>query len=138
MTKIDIHKKAMICALKQSLGVVSTACKMIDTSRQSHYTWLLKDAAYKLEVEAVQDEALDYVESKLFELISGVELPETKVFCNNGVIVTQELTKKFAPDTAATIFYLKTRGKKRGYVERLEVETKEIKIGKALEEEEYV
>lgn len=95
-TKMDIQKKAMIEALEKSLGVVTTACKTVGISRSTHYMWMESDDQYKSAVESLQDVALDFAESKLFKSIEK------------------------GSDTA-TIFYLKTKGKKRGYIERTEV-----------------
>jgi hypothetical protein len=96
MTESDIHKKAMLKALEKSLGVVTTACKFVDISRETHYRWLREDAEYKEAVECISDIAIDFAESKLHDNIE------------NG------------SDTAI-IFYLKTKGKKRGYIERQEI-----------------
>ena len=96
-TSSDILKKKMIEALEKSLGVVTTACKTAGVARSTHYDWMAADAKYKEAVEGLQDVALDFAESKLFKSIE------------NG------------SDTA-TIFYLKTKGKKRGYIERQEVD----------------
>jgi hypothetical protein len=96
MTKRDIHKKAMLEALEASLGVVSTACKEVGISRETHYRWTREDEEYRRSVEELEGVALDTAESKLHEAIQG------------GNIV-------------AIIFYLKTKGKVRGYVERSEV-----------------
>ncbi len=111
----------MLEALEKTLGIVSTACKKAGISRQTHYDWMEGDIAYKAAVENIEEKSLDFSESKLFELITGVKLPETKVFMYKGEIVTKKMIKHFAPDTAAVIFHLKTKGKKRGYFERMEV-----------------
>ena len=97
MAKIDIHKKAMIEALEKSLGIVTAACKSVGISRQTHYDWMAADPEYKAAVDGIADIALDFAESKLHQSIQ------------NG------------SDTA-TIFFLKTKGKKRGYVEKQEIE----------------
>lgn len=102
MTKNDITKKAMIEALEKSLGIVTTACKSVGISRETHYRWLREDEEYKQEVEALSDVAIDFAESQLHKQI-------------------QE------GNSTATIFYLKTKGKKRGYVERQEIQTQEVK-----------
>ena len=93
----NIKKQAMIKALENALGIVTTACKAVGINRSTHYEWLTNDPDYKAAVDGIADIALDFAESKLHQSIS------------NG------------SDTA-TIFYLKTKGKKRGYVERNEVE----------------
>jgi len=97
MNKVKQHKKAMIEALEQSLGVVTTACKKVGIGRTTHYLWMNEDKEYKKQVEAVGDVALDFAESQLHKQIK------------EGV-------------TAATIFLLKTKGKKRGYIERQEIQ----------------
>jgi|TARA_Y100000289_G_scaffold49837_1_gene50577 hypothetical protein len=97
MTQSDTKKKAMIAALHQSLGVVTSACKAVGISRETHYKWLREDVDYKYQVEDLSNIALDFAESQLHNQIK------------NG-------------STPATIFYLKTKGKKRGYIERQEIQ----------------
>jgi hypothetical protein len=93
---MDINKRAMIAALEKSLGVVTTASKAADVSRSAHYQWMQEDEEYREAVESVADIALDYAESQLHKRM------------------------KEGSD-AAVIFYLKTKGKKRGYIERQEI-----------------
>lgn len=131
LTKTNTQKKAMIIALEKSLGVVSIAVKKVKISRFTHYEWLKTDKTYKKAVEDVANISLDFVESKLFELIKGVKLPETKFFCYEGRIISQEIDKNYPPDNTSVIFYLKTKGKERGYVERQEVTGKDGKDIKA-------
>ena len=100
MTKTDTKKEMMVEALDKSLGIVSTACKMVDMSRQTHYQWMKDDPEYKKQVTSIENSVLDFAESHLFKLV-----------------------KEGNP--SATIFFLKTKGKKRGYVERQEIEITE-------------
>jgi hypothetical protein len=93
---MDTNKKVMLQALEKSLGIVTTASRSCGIARQTHYNWLENDEEYKKAVEAIGDMALDFAESKLHKQI------------DKG-------------DTTATIFYLKTKGKKRGYIERTEL-----------------
>ena len=95
-------KKAMIEALEKSLGIVTQACKVVGISRDTHYRWMKDDEEYKQAVQELGDVALDFAESKLHKLIDG-------------------------GNPAATIFYLKTKGKERGYVERQEIAVAEKK-----------
>lgn len=94
-TKSDIQKKAMIDALEKSLGVVTTACKSVGIARSTHYEWYSSDDEYKRLVDEIADVALDFAESQLHKQILNGEV-------------------------SSTIFYLKTKAKKRGYVERVE------------------
>jgi hypothetical protein len=114
MTNSDINKKAMIEALKKSLGVVKTACVVVGIARQTHYRWLEEDPEYKLATEDIGEEAIDFVESKLFEKIEGISVSQG--------IDDQGKSKVYTvpPSDTAIIFYLKTKGKKRGYIERTE------------------
>jgi hypothetical protein len=98
---------------------------------------LSSDEEFKLAVEEVQEEAIDITESKLFERINGYSHPEEKIFNYEGGIVRADTTKHYPPDTTAIIFYLKTKGKKRGYIEKTEIDHKITKIGKDLADETY-
>jgi len=90
-------KRAMLEALDKSLGIVSTAAKTAGIDRTTHYNWLKDDPEYKSAVDQIQEGVIDFAESHLYKLI-----------------------KEGNP--AANIFYLKTKGKSRGYIERQEVE----------------
>jgi ATP-dependent Lhr-like helicase len=50
------HKKAMLEALEKTLGVVSTACKIVDISRTTHYRWLEEDPEYADLIETLTKE----------------------------------------------------------------------------------
>jgi len=90
-------KLAMLDALEKTLGVVTSACKLVGIDRTTHYLWLKEDDAYKQAVKSIDDVAIDFAESHLHKQI-----------------------KKGG--TQATIFYLKTKGKKRGYIEKQELD----------------
>jgi hypothetical protein len=93
---MDNEKKQMLNALERSLGIVTSACKAVGISRQTHYNWMKDDGEYKSSVESIEDMAIDFAESQLHQQIQNGEV-------------------------SSTIFFLKTKGKKRGYVERQEV-----------------
>jgi hypothetical protein len=90
------NKKEYLEALEKSLGVKTTACKVTGIGRTTVYDWIKDDQEFRNAVKEIEQVALDFVESKLFEQIRG----------NN---------------TSSTIFYLKTKGKNRGYIERQEI-----------------
>lgn len=91
-----IKKESLLKSLEQSLGVVTVACKKADIPRSTYYKWLKEDEAFATAVSDIENVALDFAESQLHKQISE----------NN---------------TSATIFYLKTKGKNRGYIERQEI-----------------
>lgn len=115
MTNSDINKKAMIEALKKSLGVIKTACAVVGIARQTHYRWLEEDPEYKQATEDIGEEAIDFVESKLFEKIEGISMTQGTDDEGKPKVYT------VPPSDTAIIFYLKTKGKKRGYIERTEL-----------------
>lgn len=117
MNKTEQHKKAVIEALEKTLGVVTEACKQAGVGRTQFYAWLKDDPEFKAKVDEIEGVALDFAESKLFEKINGVYTSAGSDDEGNQVVYKQP------PDTTAIIFYLKTKGKKRGYIERQEIET---------------
>lgn len=102
------RKKTMIDALCEHMGNVSEAVKVVGISRRTHYDWMRDDADYKAAVEEIDESTIDFVESKLRQLITGITM-------HNG-----ENTYTVAPCKTSIIFFLKTKAKKRGYVEQVE------------------
>ena len=103
-------KKAMIAALEKSLGIVTTACKTVGIDRGSHYNWMREDEEYRASVESIADLAIDFAESSLHKQIQD-------------------------GNPTSTIFYLKTKGKKRGYIERQEFAHEGIKTFQIIEDD---
>ena len=89
-------KKAFLQHFKNGKGIVSYACEMTGITRETYRQWKLKDPKFKESCEEVAETTLDIVESKLLKKINEEDL-------------------------TAIIFYLKTKGKHRGYVERVEI-----------------
>lgn len=90
-------KKKFLKALYDTKGIVTAAAESTGVPRKHHYDWYHSDPDYKKEVDSIQDVAVDFVESKLMNRIdSGSD--------------------------ASIIFYMKCKGKKRGYIERQELD----------------
>ena len=104
------HKKAMLKALEKSLGVVTSACRNVGIGRTTFYQWLKDDKEFAALVEDIENVAIDFAESQLHKQIAD-------------------------GNPSSTIFFLKTKGKKRGYIERTEVENK-VSVDKELSKEE--
>lgn len=94
--KWDADKRRALVALSNAHGIVSQAAANSGVSRSTIYRYM-EDEAFKAEVDLIRDEMVDHVEHKLVTLIDS-------------------------GDTAATIFFMKTRGRKRGYQERQEID----------------
>lgn len=100
--KTQQNKKRLIEAMTKSLGIVTQACTAAKLDRKTYYDYYNNDPEFKKEIDDIQNIAIDFVEGKLMQNI------------NEG-------------DVTSSIFYLKTKGKNRGYVERQEIEHAEVK-----------
>jgi hypothetical protein len=94
--KSDTKKRAFLQALEKNLGIVTQTAKQVGVHRSTYYEWRNADAQFREKADEIQEVALDFVEGKLLKRINDES------------------------DTAI-LFYLKTKGKHRGYVERTEV-----------------
>ena len=92
-----IKKETLLKALEKSLGVVTIACKKADIPRSTYYKWLKDDEEFRQQVQEIENVALDFAESQIHQQIQD-------------------------NSTAATIFFLKTKGKSRGYTEKSELD----------------
>jgi len=108
---MDNNKKEILEALEEHKGIVSSACASIGLARSTYYDWLKSDEVFKAAVDEIQEVAIDFVESKLMQKINGVFTSgkDGEVYDN-------------PPSDTAIIFYLKTKGKKRGYIEKSELD----------------
>lgn len=93
---MPLTKSQIIKALQQSGGFISQAAKMLNVTRSAVYGRISSDPDIKAAHDEIQESYLDFSESKLLELVKEGNL-------------------------GAICFYLKCRGKSRGYVERSEV-----------------
>jgi len=99
--KLTLRKRTMIDALESTFGIVTKACEIAKITRAAHYKWLQEDPDYKAAYDDVREMQLDMCEGELFRKIQEGSTPEI-------------------------LFYLKCRGKKRGYVEKQEQEIKVV------------
>ncbi len=87
--ELDREQKEFINTLKKTLGVVTVALQQEGVSRETYNEWL-DNPFFTNEVNKVSDTSLDYVENQLMSLIKEGNL-------------------------SAIQYYLKTKGKDRGY-----------------------
>jgi hypothetical protein len=94
----DITKEAFIIAYRENFGNITIACQACGISRTMYQGWMKNDNEFKKALAEIEPEELmlDWGEHKLMERITK-------------------------GDTLATMFLLKTKGKRRGYIEKTEV-----------------
>lgn len=95
--RTTLAKQRMLKALEKSFGIVTPACKKAKIERTIFYRWLERDAKFAKKVASINELQLDFSESKLME---NVKIGKEK----------------------SIIFHLKTKGKKRGYIEKSQLE----------------
>lgn len=89
----NIKKNKLLECLAANLGNITLSCAEAGCSRWTYYNLYEKNADFKKQADDIQNIALDAVENALLRNI------------RDG-------------DTTAIIFYLKCKGKSRGYVEK--------------------
>ena len=91
-----VNKETILKTLEECMGVVTICCKSCGIDRGTFYNYLSKDEKFKKRVEEIENVVLDFAENSLLKQIKS-------------------------GDTTATIFFLKTKGRSRGYVEKVDV-----------------
>lgn len=86
----EITKQKLLQAMADNFGIVTTACKKVGVVRQLYYYYYDTDPKFKAEIDSLAEMNLDFVETELLRQIADGNTP-------------------------ATIFFLKSKGKKRGY-----------------------
>lgn len=88
-------KHDIVRAYEENGCNISATCKALKICRQTFYNWRSTNGELSQMLEEAEEAMLDFAESKLIEHI------------REG-------------DVTSLIFYLKTKGKKRGYIEKTE------------------
>lgn len=102
MSKFD-KKKQLIENLRICKGIIANACEVVGVSRGTFYNWCKEDEEFKARVDEINEDTLDFVESKLLENIKKGEV-------------------------TSIIFYLKTKGRNRGYQEKAEIDINALRL----------
>lgn len=92
--EITAKQKKFLEIYENSSCNVSVACKKFGITRQCYYQWL-DNPRFKQEIVDIDESLIDYAETKLMQNIKDGK--EASIF-----------------------FFLKTKGKKRGYIETVE------------------
>lgn len=91
--KVKENKKKLLQELQKTSGIVAFACQKAGVSRVTFYKYRKDDPEFAEQVQDIMEVQIDVAESALLKKIRDKDL-------------------------TAIIFYLKTKGKERGYIER--------------------
>lgn len=95
-TNLTDVQEQFLKVLENCFGIVTQACKVFgDMNRSTFYKWMKTNPKFAERVKELEEVNLDFAEGKLLQNIND-------------------------NDTTSIIFYLKTKGKKRGYIEKME------------------
>jgi tRNA(Leu) C34 or U34 (ribose-2'-O)-methylase TrmL len=94
--RTTITKDVLLKHLEQNMGNITLACHFAKCNRSTYYRFYKNDIDFKKSVDDIQEAAIDICEAEMWKLIKEGNVP-------------------------TILFYLKTKGKKRGYVERQEI-----------------
>lgn len=89
-------KKAFLAAFEKNFGIITRTCKEIKITRETFYKWKKTDPAFAKAIEEQDEKTTDFVESELYKKI-------------------QEGSER------SILFYMKYKGKKRGYADSLDI-----------------
>ena len=87
-----IKNKSLFFERYSVTGNISECCRQCNIGRQTFYEWMKNDVQFKQDFEDAEDSLIDFAEGKLLNLIDE-------------------------RNPTAIIFFLKTKGKERGYIE---------------------
>ena len=90
------YKKRLLEALERSLGIVTAACKAVGVSRDTFYRYYNEDSDFRSKVDDINNITLDFAENQLLKKIK--EGSERSI-----------------------LFYMKYKGRKRGYSDSIDI-----------------
>jgi hypothetical protein len=92
----EYNKKRLIEAMERSLGIVTGACKEVGISRNTFYEYYKTDEEFKKAIDDINEITLDFAENQLLKKIK--EGSERSI-----------------------LFYMKYKGRKRGYSDNIDI-----------------
>jgi len=95
--QINSKKNRILKLLSENLGIITPVLKKVKVSYTTYKKWITEDNDFSERIEEVENEQFDFVENILFENIKD-------------------------GDRTSVIFYLKSRGGSRRYVDKQVIE----------------
>lgn len=94
--RIAEDKRKFLIAFVKHKGIVKYTCAEVGINRSTYYDWRKNDVEFAQGCADAEEDAIDHVENKLHELIDD-------------------------KDSIAVRFFMRCKGRSRGYVERTEI-----------------
>jgi hypothetical protein len=105
--------KPEYCELVFKLSIIGLTdvqmAEVLDISERTFNRWKNDHALFCQSLKDGKEKADANVAKSLYQRAMGYSHPETKVFCQNGDIITHDVMKHYPPDVTAIIFWLKNR-----------------------------
>ena len=105
-------KEAFVRLAKEGKTLEQIA-EIVGVTSRTLTNWMGRHQDLFLAVREARQVADELVEAALFNRATGYSHPETKAFCYEGCIVTEDFTKHYPPDTQAAMFWLRNRQPER-------------------------
>lgn len=96
-TKNDNKKEKFVEVYPKKACNITETCKIVNITRDTYYRWRNKDEKFRRKCENAEESLIDFAETQIFKNIKDGK--ETSL-----------------------IFFLKCKAKKRGYIEKQEIE----------------
>lgn len=93
-------KKIFLTMYESTMCNISQSCKKAEISRRTYHNWINADEDFKTAVEDLLESRLDFAETQL-----AINIKKGK--------------------EASLIFFLKCKGKRRGYIEKEDIDSSE-------------
>lgn len=101
----------IIEVLKKKKGRLTVAATALNISVSSIYNYVRDDEELQKALKLIKEDELDFAEDQLHLLMRGIPVVDEQ-----GKLIDW----KVRPDNASVMFYLKTQGRDRGYVEKVD------------------
>lgn len=100
---MDKKKEILLEVLQKRHGIISDACKAVNVSRPTFYKWKREDKEFSDAVDEINEQVVDLAENALIKKIKE-------------------------GDVTSIIFFLKTKGRNRGYQEKTEIDINSLQL----------
>lgn len=110
--KLNMKQKKFLKLYEANLCNISKTCRSLKMSRRTFHNWKKDNELFAEAIAEIDESSLDDGEFNLKLMMRGIPKIEDNKF--KGWTVE--------PNTTALIFFLKTKGKARGYVEKQEIQ----------------